>query len=914
MRRQIESWESSLRRELEVEPDAPAVHLYQDILTARFPGPDALPGPSLVTAKAGHSTLPAHPLPIQLTRFIGREREKTEIIQMLSLGTPPIQAKPVAGVRLLTLTGAGGCGKTRLALEAANDLEGSYRDGIWLVELADLSDPDLVPQALAAALNLRDSPDQPVIKRLVEFLKIRQALMVLDNCEHLVEACARLAETLLRSCPKLQILATSQEGLGIPGEVTYLVPPLSLPTAEESPILDRTNPSEAMSLFADRASTALPGFILTNENAPVVAQICQRLDGIPLAIELAAAQVKLMQVDEIAARLDQRFRMLVGGSRTAPPRQKSLSASIDWSYQLLTAPERLLFRRLAVFAGGWSLEAAEQVTGSGQREAGFPLSPENVAGLLALLVNKSLVTVRRGQGEQTRYYFLETIRQYAIERLKAAGEEPEFHCRHLAYFCRLAEQADLELRGPRQAYWMKQISLDHANLREAFEWALKNPRASVLPTAAAPREGSDLPIVYGLRLAGAMFWYWHFGFNRLESGNWLERALAAEILDRGQAPIHPDRAAVRARALYACAWFEGLPFHIGKGYLHLAECLALYRTLGPAGRRGVAYALNSQVDYARERGDLMQMSIAAEESLALFREVGDKFGLAQALSLGLAHLAIDQGDFERGKAYQEEAQAIYQELGDRSGVAWSFLRLGEVFFYGRGDYPQAMRLFEKVLAMYREIADRPGIFLVLTQMGIVALAQGDEGLAGKYFGERLAIAREAGDQFAIAETLNLFGRIALVQRDDHRAAQLFTETLKLNREFDYPEAVTHSLHGLAEVALLRDDMVTARSLLREVFSSGQEPADRWTVFHMLESFGELAAKQDQPARAAHLLAAAAAMHMLFILPPGERARHEVWVSRIKLQLGEEGFAQAWAQGSALTRDQAIAEALQYNDK
>ena len=412
-------------------------------------------------------------LPRQLTSFIGREREMAEVRRLLST------------TRLLTLTGSGGCGKTRLALQVAADLVEAFAEGVWFVDLAPLSDPALVPQTVAATLRVREEPGRPILITLSEYLQPRHLLLVLDNCEHLVGACAELAQALLRACPHLQILATSREPLRIGGETTWRVPSLSLPDLLRLPLVESLAEYEAVRLFTDRAEVVLPGFLVTDQNALAVAQVCHRLDGIPLAIELAATRVKVLPVHQIAARLDDRFRLLTGGSRTALPRQQTLRAVMDWSYILLSEKERTLLRRLSVFAGGWTLDAAEAVC-SGNR-----IETVEVLDLLAQLVDRSLVAVDREDAE-ARYRLLDTVRQYAREKLQDSGEETEVHGRHREWFLDLAERTEPELLGPEQGVWLARLEAEHDNLRAALTWSQQE------------EEGGEA----GLRLAGALGRFW----------------------------------------------------------------------------------------------------------------------------------------------------------------------------------------------------------------------------------------------------------------------------------------------------------------------------------------------------------------------------------------------------------------------
>lgn len=395
-------------------------------------------------------------LPQQVTSFIGREKEIEAVETLLDK------------TRLLTLTGSGGCGKTRMALQVAADVLENYPDGVWLVELASLADPALVPQTIAQALSITEEPGKPLAQTLPQALKTRRLLIVLDNCEHVLDACARLVDTLIRACPTLKVLASSREGLGIAGETVYRIPSLSLPDLKHTATPSSLSMYEAVRLFVDRAVAALPAFVVTNQNAPALASLCHRLDGIPLAIELAAARARSLSVEEINNKLDNRFRLLTGGSRTALPRQQTLRALIDWSYDLLNGQERTLLCRLSVFAGGWTLAAAEQI-GAGSSATAKGIEDWEALDLLTSLADKSLVLVQT-QGEATRYHLLETVRQYARDRLTESGESLTVRARHSDCFLTLAEEVRSKLRGSEQGQWLDVLEEEHDNLRQALTW------------------------------------------------------------------------------------------------------------------------------------------------------------------------------------------------------------------------------------------------------------------------------------------------------------------------------------------------------------------------------------------------------------------------------------------------------------
>jgi predicted ATPase/class 3 adenylate cyclase len=561
-------------------------------------------------------TLPNN-LPRLLTSFIGREREMAEIKQLLSTTC------------LLTLTGAGGSGKTRLALQVAADLLEQYPDGVWFVELAARSDPALVPLTVASSLGVHEHPRQELTETLVDHLRPKSLLILLDNCEHLLVACARLADGVLRACPNVRVIATSREGLGIGGETLYPVPALPDPDPQRMPPMKDLIGYEAVRLFLERATAVVPTFTITAQNAQAVAQICHRLDGIPLAIELAAARVKALGVDQLVARLDDRFRLLTGGSRTALPRHQTLRAAMDWSFALLTEQEQILLRRLSVFAGGWSLEAAEAIC------PGDAIEGPDILDLLTRLVDRSLVIVEPRSGE-ARYHLLETVRQYARDRLLESGEAAGIRIRHQGWFLALAERAEPELRGPSQMIWLERLKTEHDNLRVALEWSKMDANSALL----------------GVRLVGALQWFWFmFMHNYVEGREWLQWALSRAT----EVPAH-----TRAKLLTGAGMMAWVLYEHERARALLQESLSLFRRLGD--NWAIAFALHHLAHVAVAQGDFGQGTTLFEESLALFRETGDRWGLGLTLTC-LGDAAIGQGDYHRAEPLLEESLTLFREAG-----------------------------------------------------------------------------------------------------------------------------------------------------------------------------------------------------------------------------------------------------------
>src|SRR3989441_2787908 len=525
-----------------------------------------------------------HNLPRQLTSFVGREQEVSALRQTLLTA------------RLLTLTGPGGIGKTRLALQAANELLGDFRDGVWLVELAPISTPDLVPQTIASTLGVSEQPGRPLSEALVTYLEGRRLLLILDNCEHLVEPTARLVEVLLHSCPQVHVLATSRETFGIGGEIVRRVPSLSVPQAGALGPVEKLTGYEAVALFCDRAAAAVGAFSLTQSNAGSVVQICERLDGIPLAIELAAVRLKVLSLEQVAARLNDRFHLLTGGSRTALPRQQTLRATIDWSYDLLPDSERALLRRLAVFVGSITLEAAEVVC------AGPPIATPDILDLITQLVGKSLVQAEESPIE-ARFRLLETIRQYGLSKLLEAGEAEPVRQRHRDWFIGWAERAEPELEGPDQTRWLNRMEVALDNLRAAFDWL--------------PRDGDDEG---RLRLATAMGAFWRHG--RLSEGrDRLDRALRES---KGSSNV-------RAKGLVWASLLAGYQGDLARAVPLGQAGLEAYRTLGDC--RGSAFALQTLGRTPVLADDYTLAKSCLDQSLALFAEGGESRGVGVSRDL-----------------------------------------------------------------------------------------------------------------------------------------------------------------------------------------------------------------------------------------------------------------------------------------
>jgi predicted ATPase/class 3 adenylate cyclase len=646
----------------------------------------------------------------QLNSFVGRERETAEVKALL------------AANRLVTLLGMGGIGKSRLSMHLGMQLLDDYMDGVWLVELAPLSDPLLVPQAVAEVLGVKEDGGRPVFDVLLDHVRGRQLLLILDNCEHLLHASAALAKQVLQAAPRVKVLASSRDAMQIAGEAAYHVPALSAPAADVDVSPGALTRHEAVQLFVDRATAAQSHFQLQGSNARAVASICRRLDGIPLAIELAAARTRSLSVEAIDARLDDRFRLLVSGDRTVLPRQRTLRALIDWSHDLLSEPERALFRRLSVFAGGATLEAIEAVGPGGEVEAG------DVLDLLSHLVEKSLVVMEPGG---TRYRMLDTVRQYALERLDEAGAAASARHRHLGFYLQFAESARPALAGPEQGAWLARLDLERENFLSAHAWSAGLPDAGTL----------------GLRMAHALRPYWIY--RGLLS---LGLRFSVEVLDR---PGLQERNDLRCQALAGTGQMCFFMGHDGEARKYLSESLDIARALGDT--KWAAAVLQPLGMACLAQGDLACAREHLREAVTLARELGNRRELAAALN-ALAMLHRTEGRGGEAKALYVSALELARELDDRASIATILLNLAMVSLTGGQAEGVAAMLLE-VLGISSETGSTPVAQSALEVSFGLAAARGEWASAGTFFGaaeaqaQRTGLRRDPADEAFIAPLL-----------------------------------------------------------------------------------------------------------------------------------------------------------------
>ncbi len=679
-------------------------------------------------------------LPLQLTNFVGRELEIVEITRLLKT------------TRLLTISGSGGSGKTRLALQLGAVLLPEFTSGVWLVELAPITEPQLIPQAVAKALKVKEEACRPLIEALARYLYSKKILLIVDNCEHLIEACALFIEDLLKVCPQLYILATSREALEINGETTWRIPTLSVPPPKIALVLTQLTHFEAVRLFIDRASNLNPSFKLTEQNAPYLIKICQCLDGIPLALELAAARTRTMGLEQIAARLDDRFQLLTGGSRNSLPRQKTLRGAIDWSYDLLTYQERKLFERLSIFSGGWTIEAAEAVC-KDVVNPGF-----HVLEGLSQLVNKSLVTTetllqQTSQDNsstlpgEARFFLLETIRQYAREKLVESFEENLYRDRHLAYFLNLAEKAEQELQGKDQVIWLERLEREQDNFRAALERIFEGSNPECLEV--------------GLRLAASLMNFWDFRSYLAEGRDWLEKGLN---LTRDWA-----NNSFRAKAHFAAGVLAWPQQDLQSATTHLTSALAYYRITGDKHRAGLCLYYLGLVATSQGNGVLAKSYY--EQSVALFREVNDTTNLATALgSLGIN--ALQEGDYQTAHTFLEESANHYLGQENLNRLAYILNYLGELARCEK-NYLQAASYYKKSIKLFEGMGDRGSTCMPYHNLGFVYKNLGDNNRAIEYFSRGFEIWLEVRKTRFVPTFVAGFGGIAVDLKQFELAATLF---------------------------------------------------------------------------------------------------------------------------------------------
>jgi len=778
--------------------------------------------PPLNTPGIRRTNLPAPPTPL-----IGREHELSHILATLRK----------TGTRLVTLTGPGGTGKTRLGLQAAAKLLDDFAQGVYFVDLSALQDAKLVDSTIAETLEVTTIGNQPLRERLKDYLREKQLLLLLDNFEQVLEA-APLVAALLAAAPDLHVLVTSRVVLRLSGEQEFPVPPLSLPDPKHVPPLQQLTQYEAVRLFAERARAVKPDFAITNENATAVAEICVRLDGLPLAIELAAARSKLFPPQALLLRLGNRLKLLTGGTRDLPARQQTIRNTIDWSYNLLDAVQQRLFTRLGVFAGGWTLEAAEAIC----------IAEDDVIDLLdgvQTLADHSLIHQDMGRAGISRFRMLETIREYAGEQLKVSGEAQIVRQRHASYYLALTEEAEPLLRTMAQRYWLSQLDDEHDNIRAALDWCIENG-----------------DIATGLRIGGALWQFW----------------------------------AIRG--------------HLHEGRARLATLLSLLERSGEVDDRARAkgqFALGVLIDRI---GDLSARRQLFEESAARFRATGDRWGLALALNF-LTRVASDENDLPRGYVLQAESQLLFEEIGDPWGIALAlvFQACGAAL---RAE-PVAKQLGAEGVRRFRAVGDLWSAADALYLLANSGDALGDPEWTLRLIQESQALYRELGDRAGIARALDSFAGGLRWQGDYQQAAQRYDEAISLFRELGLKPYLATALHGRGMVAYHQGDDQHATALFKESLAIFHETQQSYAIGWCFEGLAGVAGRPHIGAagarRAARLLAACSMVEQPDLWSLGPHGEWEGIVAQARTQLDEEAWAAAWAEGRAMSLEQAIAEAL-----
>ncbi len=800
-------------------------------------------------------------LPVQLTSLIGREREMATVQRLLSR----------EDVRLLTLTGTGGTGKTRIGLQIAAELSDRFADGVFFVNLASISDPAFVVPTIAQTLGVKETGNQPLLDLLKVSLRDKHLLLLLDNFEQVISAASQVTN-LLAACPKLKIVATSRVVLHVRGEQEFVVSPLAVPDPKHMPDLVALSQYEAVALFISRAQAVKPDFQLTYANARAVAEICACLDGLPLALELAAARIKLLPPQALLARLGQRLAVLTRGASDVPTRQQTLCNTIQWSYDLLNAQEQRLFRRLSVFVGGCTLQAIEASAAALDGEAGRVF--EGVASLL----DQSLLQQTEQEGEEPRLTMLETIREYGLECLRESGETEASQRAHALYYLALAEEAEAHLKGAQQVLWWRRLEREQENLRAALAWLIGQEEGELV-----------------LRLSGALWRFWNIRGYWSEGWCWLEAAL--------QLPQAQGRTTWRAKALIGAAEFANRLGHLVSRSLHDEESVSIYRELGD--KRGLAESLGYLGLSMYSQNDVAAGRTLLEESLALAREVGDPRILASALR-NLGEFMSYYSDFKSARLCFEESAMLYRELKDNYALCGTLLDLVDVAV-SEGNLTQAAALALESHALARELDNRPNIIRALRWLAITKGCQGDAGQAVALLEESLALAREHGHKWQIGNTVLTLGTIALHQGDLQQAETYAQESLRLFRELHNKERTAIALAFLGDIRRIQGDLAQARALCTEGVLLAREVGIHSFLGSSLISLARVAAAEGQSEQAARLFGAAEPwLNPNTEMHPAGRADYERAVERVRAQLGEKAFAAAWTEGRTMTLEQALA--------
>ena len=808
-------------------------------------------------------------LPTQLTSFVGREKEVADVRRLLS------------DTHMLTLIGPGGTGKTRLSIRAARDVINEYPDGVWLIDLAPVLDPTLVPRTTAITIGLREEPQRPVIDMLCDYLSAKKMMIILDNCEHLVDACAQMSEQILRTATDVRILASSREALGVAGEVTYRVPSLALPDKDHLPSLEALNQFEAVKLFIDRATSAQPSFVVTNENAPSLAQICHRLDGIPLAIELAAAKIRVLSLEQIAKRLDDRFRLLTGGRRTALERHQTLRAAVDWSYNLLPPEEQTLFRRLSVFVGGWTLEAAESVCAD--ESSPGAVGGEDVLNLLEQLINKSLV-ITEDEFRESRFRMLETMRQYASEKLVESSESDTFHNKHLTFFMELAETAEPHLRRAEQLEWLSLLDSEQENVRAALDWSLD--------------VSSSIP---GLRLASALGPFWEVRDHFYEGIKWLE-----SLLQKEETPESSNALEARGKALLRVVELMDSTDDIERMLPAAEEAFQIYEKLNDSLFKALGYALlglatirNDRNQDEKERLHAIQL---LEQSRDMFKRLGDSWGQAFALEF-LSMYYDDTKDAELIDHAITDMETLALVSGDRYRIAQTYSRIADKYLF-KNDIDRGEQYIDKAERYYKGLGIQVLPFIYWHRVS-AAYLRGEHEQVKSLFESTDRKLEIVGNRTQRMLGFMIISRIAL---EENQPEIMIENGLKIRElkgalskgfiaEQDMILGVGYYLKGDHRLAL--ENIQSSLGLLTEL-----ENRKHILIAHAMQIFSFVLLSTELT-EASRLLGAIYTYHQSFSISPIEPYLRNKLSERIKAQIGDDEYNKAFAEGEKMSIQEAI---------
>ena len=803
---------------------------------------------------------PLWKVPVLFTSFVGREQDVTDICELLR--------QPE--MRLLTLLGPGGIGKTRLSVQVATALRDFFAEGVCFVHLAAVYDPKLVVAAIAAELEIPEVGAQSIFEQVKLALREKPLLLVLDNFEQVVAAASQVEE-LLVACPALKILVTSRVVLHVPGEQEFSVSPLELPDLKHLPASETLSQCAAVVLFVQRARSVLRSFQLTQTNARTVAEICVRLDGLPLAIELAAARVKLLPPQALLARLSQRLQILTGGARALPERQQTLRNTLKWSYDLLDGQEQQFFRRLSVFIGGWTLEAAETVVGRTIESANFSV----LDGITSLL-DKSLLLQFEREGEEPYLIMLESIREYGMECLLESGEAEAFQRAHALYYLAWVEEAEPHLKDSQQLTWLARLERDQENLRAALKWCIDHQAAEE-----------------ALRFCGAVWRFWYIRGYWSEGLRWLKK-----VLSLGRTGEKRD---VRAKALCGAGRLAISQGDMLTGRTFLEESVAIYREMGD--KRGLAESL-AMLGFDIQSKAVLSSTLL-DESLVLARESAENWTLALSLQHAGWHFFMHD-DVESTLPLLQESAALFREAGDKRELISTLSGLEQVATYLQGEYEQAATLAQECLILAQELGSKPDIAHAVYDLGSIALFRDEYEQAQVFFEESLVLDRELGNKSGIARGLGQIGEIYLAQGQLLKALSTLEESLRLYQDLKSTYNVAVSLNCVGDVWLSLGDPKQAKALYTEALALAQEAESKWAVARILSGLARASAVEEEPIRAAHLFGAAESWFDLRkVLEPAAYQVYRSAAENVRMQMGEEAFLSAWARGKEMILEQAL---------